>query len=74
MATEQQEKPDTFEVEYGQENATPTTYPYLAGGQLRKEDRDKAAKGLGVKEADTDFVVVKDDIGRSLTVKAIPKK
>jgi hypothetical protein len=70
----EQEKKDTFTVEYGQENAVPTTYPYLAGGQLRKEDRDKAAKALGVKESESDFVVVSDDIGRKLTVKAIPKK
>lgn len=70
MATEQEQK--TYTVDYG--GATPTTYPYLKGGQLQKEHREQVAKEAGVKADDTEFEVVRDDIGRTLTVKVSPKE
>lgn len=71
MGTEQEQ---TYTVDYSGDSAVPTTYPYLSGGQLQKEHREQVAKEAGVKEADSDFTVVSDDIGRTLTVRVSPKE
>jgi hypothetical protein len=72
VATE--EKKDTFTVDYSGDSDTPTGYAYLAGGGLKKEHREQVAKEAGVKEADHDFEVIRDDIGRELTVRVVPKE
>ena len=83
MASEQQTaEPTTVELDYSGDNATPTYFTgYTKDGGLDKASRERVAQAYaeqtGAKSVNADsldYRVVRDDVGRSLTVEVTAKK